>query len=165
MSDAKEEFEAPSRLLEEEQELVGDTVDEALCYAIGSRIVEGGLRERQPLAVGVVLGERQVFHVGLPGTEAFNDMVMKGKWAVAKRGGHSSLYERNVRLQNGTTFEDETGLTFPEYAPFGGAVPVRARQRDADVAYVVVSGLTQEEDHALAVEAIRAALARTSQGT
>ena len=72
----------------------------------------------------------------------------------------ASLYERNRHLEAGTTFEDATGLSFPEYAPFGGAVPLRSGD-GALVGMVVVSGLTQEEDHSIAVEAIRAASSRT----
>jgi uncharacterized protein (UPF0303 family) len=44
----------------------------------------------------------------------------------------------------------------PDYAPYGGAVPLKTLD-DQVLGYVVVSGLTQEEDHRLAVEAIRAA--------
>ncbi|MGO4533696.1 heme-binding protein [Leifsonia sp. 2MCAF36] len=148
-------FTPPTELLLEEDALILERVDEVTCYSLGRYIVELGLEEQQPLTVSVRLGDREVFHAGLPGSTAVNDVVVTAKWNTAKRGGHSSLFERNVWLARGTTFEEATGLTFPAYAAFGGAVPVWQQGQDHVQAFVTVSGLSQEEDHALAVKAIR----------
>jgi len=154
-----ETFTSPFELLIEEQELVLHRVDEVVCYRLGSVVAEHGLAMFQPLAVSVRLGEREVFRVGLPGSTALSDTILTAKWNTARRGGHSSLYERNVRLSRGTTFEDETELRFPEHAAFGGAIPLRESGQTEAAAYVIVSGLTQEEDHAIVVAAIRSVIA------
>ena len=71
------------------------------------------------------------------------------------RDGHSSLYARNRFLHSGTTFEEATGLPLPGHAPFGGAVPLVTV--DGWRGWVIVSGLTQEEDYEFAVDGIKAA--------
>jgi uncharacterized protein (UPF0303 family) len=62
----------------------------------------------------------------------------------------------NPSLDVGTTFEAATGLSLPGSAPYGGAVPL-VTVNGAHRGWVIVSGLTQEEDHQFAVEGIRAA--------
>ncbi|MGN7799687.1 heme-binding protein [Leifsonia sp. 22587] len=148
-------FTSPSELLREEESLVLQHVDEATCYSLGHHIAKVGLTKGQPLTISVRLGERSVFHAGLPGSTSLNDAVVTAKWNTARRSGHSSLYQRNLWLDRGTTFEEATGLEFPDYAAFGGAVPVWEEATGAIQAFVIVSGLSQEEDHALAVSAIQ----------
>lgn len=55
------------------------------------------------------------------------------------------------------------GAVADEYAIHGGGYPVRVRGVDAVVAVVVVSGLKQEDDHAVVVEAIREVVASQGQ--
>jgi uncharacterized protein (UPF0303 family) len=47
------------------------------------------------------------------------------------------------------------GNSAGEYAIHGGAVPIRVTGVEGVVAVVVVSGLKQDEDHAVVVEAIK----------
>ncbi|GAB3614485.1 LacI family DNA-binding transcriptional regulator [Humibacter ginsengisoli] len=148
-------FASPTDLLAEEDDLILDRLDEAVCYRLGATIADRGLAAHQPLAVSVRLGELEVFRVRLPGATDINEIVLIAKWNRARMSGHSRLYERNVRLARGTTFEEETGLAFPKHAPYGGAVPLRVDGDSETKAYVIVSGLSQKADHALAVNAIR----------
>lgn len=160
--DAIEEFTPPEILLAEEDELLIAGLDEHGCYRLGCWIAERALADEQPLALSIWLGAREVFRLKLPGSPQISDLVLDAKHQTASRGGHSSLYERNERLSRGTTFEADTGLTFPQYAPFGGAVPIPSSASGDVHAWVIVTGLSQEEDHAIAVEAIRAAASLAS---
>ncbi|MGO4247628.1 heme-binding protein [Paenarthrobacter sp. RAF54_2] len=155
-------FKPPEALLKEESELVIDKVNEQTCYALGCWIADRALYLDQPLAISVRLDTREIFRLKLPGSPPISDAVLDAKYSTAHRGQHSSLFERNLRLSRGTTFEAETGLTFPEYAPFGGAVPIRTSDSGDICAWVIVTGLTQEEDHAVAVDAIRFAARQMS---
>lgn len=143
-------------LLAEEDTLRLDHVDELTCHRIGARIAERGLREGRSVAVAVYLGEWLVYKSMLPGTSLNNDIVIEGKRRVAGIEGHSSLWARNRHLDAGTTFEEATGLQLPAWAPFGGAVPLVTTD-GARQGWVIVSGMSQEDDHAFAVDAIRAA--------
>lgn len=51
---------------------------------------------------------------------------------------------------------DEVG----KYAIHGGAVPVRVKDVEGVVAVIVVSGLSQEEDHGVIVEVLEQYLSR-----
>lgn len=155
-------FTPPEALLREEDSLVVHDLDERASYLLGCSIADRALECGQPLAVSIQIGMREVFRVKLPGSLPIADTVLDAKLRTAIRGGHSSLYERNLRLARGTTFEEETGLTFPEHAPFGGAVPIRSGTAGAIRGWVAVTGLTQEEDHAVAVDAIRVTAQRPS---
>ena len=85
------------------------------------------------------------------------DNSITGKAAVVERFGHSSWYMRNRYLAEGTTFEAATGLGRPEYAAHGGGYPLEVRGTGV-VGVALVSGLPQEQDHALVVEALGAYL-------
>lgn len=143
-------------LLDEETQLRLSTIDERTCFDIGSTIAQRSADEGLATTIGVYLHDRLVYKAAFAGTTSDNDLVIAAKRNVAQLDGHSSLYARNRYLEAGTSFEKATGKQFPEYAPYGGAVPLRTVD-DQVLGYVVVSGLTQEEDHRLAVEAIRAA--------
>lgn len=55
-------------------------------------------------------------------------------------------------------FAEKFGLSPQDAAGFaihGGAVPVRVRGVEAPVGVIVVSGLTQEEDHGVVVEVLQ----------
>ena len=65
------------------------------------------------------------------------------------------LRERN----KGKTIEQSYLLSESEYAPHGGCFPVII-QGTGMVGTITVSGLPQEEDHKLVVEAIRTYLAK-----
>jgi uncharacterized protein (UPF0303 family) len=143
-------------LLAEEQTLRLDQLDETVTYRIGSHIAERALRDARTVMVVVFLDDWLVYKAALPGTSINNDIVIDGKKRVASVDGHSSLWARNRHLDAGTTFEDATGLRLPGHAPFGGAVPLVTAAGDHR-GWVIVSGLTQEEDHEFAVDGIRAA--------
>lgn len=128
---------------------------ELTCFRIGSWIAERAVAQELALIVEVVLGGRLVYRAALPGTSERNDMYVRGKRKVVELNGRPSLYERYVYLQQGTTFEDATGLAFPEYAPHGGGVPLLSPAGQL-LGTLIVSGLPMVEDHDLAVAAIRA---------
>jgi uncharacterized protein (UPF0303 family) len=126
--------------------------DEA--WRMGSALVERCRAEGLAVTVSVRLGEQRVFHVALPGTSADNDSWADRKARVVARFGLSSreIFERHVR--DNPDFFHLFALSPTDYAPFGGAVPIRVG--GCLVGVLAVSGLASDEDHALAVEAVRA---------
>ena len=147
-------FTSSDELLAEEALLSFDELDAATCVQIGSHVSAKAQADSLPITVEITLGSRLVYKAAFPGSTEDNDVVIAGKRNVVAISGHSSLYERNRHLENQTTFEEATGQTFPEYAPYGGGVPFRSTDGQQQ-GVVIVSGLTQEADHAVAVDAIR----------
>jgi uncharacterized protein (UPF0303 family) len=148
----------PDTLLEEERRLVLPSLDESDAIAIGRLLLARA--EARSLAVTVEVRRvgRVVFRAALPGTSTDNDAWIAGKAAVVERFGHSSWYMRQRYLAQGTTFEEATGLGRPAYAPHGGGYPLAVAGTGV-VGVALVSGLPQEQDHALLVEVLGAYLA------
>jgi uncharacterized protein (UPF0303 family) len=130
--------------------------DEA--WGIGQDLVAAGRRDALPIVVDISLNGQVLFHAGLPGSAPDNDQWVLRKNRVVQRFHRSSLYIGSLLLQKGVSIEEKYGLPQADYAPFGGALPIRVRGVGV-VGTVTVSGLPDREDHRLVTEAIRRHLA------
>lgn len=127
-------------------------------WAVGSHIVRVATERSLPITAAIWLGEQRVFHVGMPGSSADNDHWMERKAAMVRRYDVSSLLAARRWQSRGVEEESlRIGLDPRLYTFSGGGVPVRVH--GALVGVAVVSGLTEDADHALVVEALRAHLA------
>ncbi len=151
-------FPTPDEILAQESRLTlpACSVEDAL--TIGRWLLARGEERGLSIAIEVWHGERLVFRAARPGTNAHNDLYLAGKRRVVEHFGHASLYERLRHEVSGTTFEQATSLAFPDYAPHGGGFPLLVRGTGR-VGVALVSGLPQQDDHALVVEALEAFLA------
>ena len=147
-------------LLAEEDELQFTTFTNDTAWELGRRLVDLARERGLAVTVDIRRGDQQLFHCALPGTAADNDAWIQRKNRVVRRFGHSSLYVGASLRVDGTTIAERFLLDEREYAPHGGAFPVRVRDVGV-VGTVTVSGLPQEDDHRLVVEAVRAFLAGT----
>ncbi|MFZ4616903.1 MAG: heme-degrading domain-containing protein [Rectinemataceae bacterium] len=130
--------------------------DEA--WEIGQDLVAQGRRDKLPIAIDVSLNGQTIFHVGLPGSSPDNDQWLLRKSRIVQRFHQSSLLFATQLRMKGRTLPGDHGLSLAEYAPSGGAVPLRIRNVGV-VGSISVSGLKDSEDHRLVVEAIRRHLA------
>ncbi|MEK6220795.1 MAG: heme-degrading domain-containing protein [Chloroflexota bacterium] len=150
---------ALEQLLQEEQELQFEGFNEAVAWKIGSQLVERATQEDLPVTIDITRGNHQVFHMSLPGTSADNDEWVKRKVRLVYRFGHSSFYMGQLLKSMGKSIEEAYLLAESEYAPHGGSFPVIVKNTGV-VGTITVSGLPQEEDHKLVVQAIRDYLAQ-----
>ena len=101
-------------------------------------------------------GPHIVFQRAFPGSSPTNDWWIGRKFAVVRHYGDASFTVGTRFRVQGTTFEESYGLDEETYAAHGGAFPLRV---DGEVVGISgVSGLPQQEDHALVVEGIAAYL-------
>jgi uncharacterized protein (UPF0303 family) len=147
------------QLLEEEQELQFDKFNEETAWQIGSQLVQRSLSKGLAVTIDITRGNHQLFHVSLPGTSADNDEWIKRKVRLVYRFGHSSFYMGQLLKSKGKSIEQIYLISETEYAPHGGCFPVIVKGTGM-VGTITVSGLPQEEDHRLVVEAIRDFLAQ-----
>jgi len=147
------------QLLQEEQELQFTKFNEATAWQIGSQLVEQGMRENLPITIDITRGERQIFHVSLPGASADNDEWVKRKVRLVYRFGHSSFYMGQLLKSKDKRIEEVYLLSETEYAPHGGCFPIIIKDTGM-IGTITVSGLPQEEDHKLVVQIIRNFLAQ-----
>lgn len=132
------------------------TYDDA--WALGSLLAELSRERGAPVAIDIRRGGQQLFHCALPGSSADNDAWIDRKRRVVERYGASSFLVGTRFRDKGSTFEDSSRLDPDRYAAHGGSFPIKVEGAGV-VGSVTVSGLPQEEDHALVVEALERTLA------
>lgn len=147
------------QLLQEERELQFTNFNEETAWTLGSQLVERARSQGLPVTIDITRGTHQLFHASRPGTSADNDEWVKRKVRLVYRFGHSSFYMGQLLKSKGKRIEDAYLVSEDEYAPHGGCFPVIVRGTGL-VGTITVSGLPQEEDHKLVVQAVRDYLAQ-----
>ena len=147
------------KLLQEEQELQFGSFNEETAWHIGNRLIERATRENLRVTIDITRGTHQLFHASRPGTSADNDEWIKRKVRLVYRFGHSSFYMGQLLQSIGKPIEEAFLISESEYAPHGGCFPI-INKGTGMVGTITVSGLAQEDDHRLVVEAIREYLAQ-----
>jgi uncharacterized protein (UPF0303 family) len=147
-----------SELLAQEEYLQYDAFSSATAMAIGLEACRIAREEvKRPVAVHVEMDGYPLFTHFMDGTDENNLYWVTVKKNVVKRFGHSSLYVGLECKSRGTTFGSESGLPESDYRAEGGSIPLVVRETGR-VGSVTVSGLSGEEDHAVAVKAMRSVL-------
>ena len=146
-------------LLQEEQELQFTKFNETTAWKIGSQLVERSARDNLPVTIDITRGDHQLFHASLYGTSPDNDEWVKRKVRLVYRFQHSSFYMGQLLKSKGRRIEEAYLLPESEYAPHGGCFPIILKDAGM-IGTIAVSGLSQEEDHKLVVQAIRDHLAQ-----
>ncbi len=147
------------QLLQEEQELQFTKFNETTAWKIGSQLVERSASDNLPVTIDITRGDHQLFHASLYGTSPDNDEWVKRKVRLVKRFGHSSFYMGQMLKSKGKRIEEAYLVSESEYAPHGGCFPVIVKGTGM-VGTITVSGLPQDEDHKLVVQAIKEYLAQ-----
>ncbi len=107
-----------------------------------------------PVVINIRTPDRALFHAALPGSGPINDRWVQRKSATALLFQEASLAVGVRTRAKGETLA-KFGLPVEDYAEQGGSVPIRVAGAGV-VAVVTVSGLAQVDDHALAVQGLKA---------
>jgi uncharacterized protein (UPF0303 family) len=151
-----------SRLLEEEQLLILDSLDVKCALEIGEIAKSFGVMRGLPIAVEVRLGDWIIYHVSLPGSTPENDWWIGRKARVVKLKKHSTMFERVLAEERGVDWHKENNLLDETHAIHGGGLPLITKG-DGFVGVLLISGLPQVEDHLLGVEVLTEFLARKGE--
>ncbi len=141
-------------LLAEEAELQFDTLSHEDALALGLLLLERVRRERLPVVVDVTLAGLTVLRCALPGSRPDNLDWVRRKTNTVQRFWHSSLYMGRYYAAKGQSLTDKPHIDATEYVDHGGAFPLLLKGLGC-VGSLAVSGLAQEEDHALVVSVLR----------
>ena len=142
------------QLLQEEQELQFTNFNENAAWKLGSQLVENARSRNLSVTIDITRGTHQLFHASLPGTSSDNDEWVRRKVRTVYRFGHSSFYMGQLLKSKGKRLEEAYLIPESEYAPHGGCFPVIVKNTGM-IGTITVSGLPQDEDHKLVVQAIR----------
>lgn len=142
-----------AELLEQERRLTFPRFDNETAIALGLMLLETARSRGLPVTVDVTRAGQQLFHAALPGTAPDNDQWVARKVAVVTRFGHSSFYMGRSSAAAGVSFHDRFLLDPLVYAAHGGCFPITV-EGTGPVGTVTVSGLPQQDDHALVIEVL-----------
>ncbi|HCM26536.1 MAG TPA: heme-degrading domain-containing protein [Treponema sp.] len=142
------------RIAAEEAELVLEKFDEDDAWKLGNLLAKEARARGAPVAVDIRRPGRILFHASLPGAAGDNDEWIRRKANVCFRMEKSSFAVGIALALSGKTIEEKHYVSSMEFSAFGGAFPIRVRGAGL-VACATVSGLPQEDDHALVVACLR----------
>lgn len=144
----------------QEEKLVFKSFSNEDALEIGLFIIESAKKIKKSVAINIVKNGQTIFHYAMDGTSPDQDEWIKKKSNVVLRHHHSSYYMRLYNeLKNRSYYEFYSVSPF-EYAIHGGAFPI-AIEGTGVIGVITVSGLAQEEDHELIVEAFTKFLNKT----
>lgn len=138
------------------------SLTQAEAIEMGAIAQEIGLNRKLPIAVEVRMKEWIVFHTSLPGSTPENDWWIGRKARVVNLTGRSTIHERVIAEEQGIDWHVENGLEEELYAIHGGGLALNVIGLGL-TGVLIVSGLTQVEDHLLGVEIITEFLARKGE--
>ncbi len=127
--------------------------DHETALALGEDLIRRSRDRGWPMAVSVKLGDHEVFHVALPGAKPINDNWIRRKRNLIELTGEPSFLVGQRLAAAGKTLDD-LNLSEVDFAPAGGGYPLIVG--DTVVGSAIVSGVPQQDDHALLVEALAA---------
>ena len=133
--------------------------DAARALALGQDLIARAQAENLPIVIDIRTPDRTLFHLAMPGSAPLNDLWARRKSNTALKFQMATLHVQAQMDAKGETLAKH-GLPPEDYAPNGGAVPIRVRGVGV-VACLTVSGLPQVEDHKLAVRALETLLPDT----
>ena len=141
----------------QEQQLQFDRFSNEDAVALGLRLYETAKEKNLPVTIDITRNGHQLFHLSMPGTSPDNDQWVARKIKLVNRMGMSSFRVGMLLRSLGMTLEERFELSHYEYAAHGGCFPVILKGT-GPIGTVTISGLAQEDDHAMVVNAIRAYL-------
>jgi uncharacterized protein (UPF0303 family) len=138
------------------------SLTQAQALEIGGIAQELGLDRKLPIATEVRMKDWVVFHASLPGSTPDNDSWMRRKANVVNATGHSSMYEKVLVEEQGVDWHQSTGLLEADHAVYGGGLALNVVGLGL-TGVLLISGLTEVEDHLLGVEILTEYLARKGE--
>ena len=143
----------------QEQQLQFERFSNEDAVQLGLRLYETAKEKNLPVTIDITRNGHQLFHLSMPGTSPDNDQWVARKIKLVNRMGMSSFRVGTMLRSLGMTLEERFELSHYEYAAHGGCFPVILKGT-GPIGTVTISGLAQEDDHAMVVNAIRAYLGK-----
>ena len=128
--------------------------DAAVAWQIGRAIHDRAEAEGKRIAIEVSRPGQQLFYCVMPGIAPDSTAWIRRKRNVVERFHKSSLLMKLLADQAQRDMHQRYSLNPDDYCASGGGVPIVVRGSGC-IGAVTVSGMTQFDDHAWGVDAIR----------
>lgn len=143
-----------STLLAQEEALELHFFNNDTAWQLGNLIKAAAENTGVSVSIEVYAFEQVIFSYAMPGTPKDHQDWLRRKRNTVMRFGHSSYYQGQYHAAKNRDFEAIPYLDPKEYCAHGGSFPLRLNNSGV-IGAVTVSGLPQETDHQLAVDALR----------
>ena len=143
-----------NELLAQEDEIQLPYFNNQTAWDLGNAIKLAAEKLSASVAIEVYAFEHVLFSYFMPGTNKDNHEWVRRKRQTVMRFGHSSYYTGQYNASKNRDFEAQPHIDPKEYCAHGGSFPIRIKNSGI-VGTVTVSGLPQEVDHQLAIDALR----------
>jgi uncharacterized protein (UPF0303 family) len=114
-----------------------DTAWELGCALVGHRRAH-----TYAVTISIHIGQQRVFHAALPGSSADNDDWVMRKTRVVQRFDRASQEVGRTTVGDTGAFHPACALPASDYAPTGGAVPIRIH--GTTIGVLAISGLSSD---------------------
>jgi uncharacterized protein (UPF0303 family) len=131
-----------------------DTFNNGMALEMGLTVIELAKSRGQHIAVEICRLHHSVFLYVDEHLPADKHNWLRRKANVAKRFEESSLSVKNDLAEGGMSLEHPFGLDGKDFIAKGGSIPVFVNAAGM-VATITVSGLRDEEDHQLIIDALK----------
>lgn len=142
-------------LKKQEEELIFNTFNSDEAWKLGNLLVQlARQKASKPVAIGITMNQHTLFYYAFDGTTPDNDVWIRRKensvYRFYKSTYHLGVY---VKLRQDTIF-NRYAVSPQEFAQMAGGFPIRVKGMGV-VGTVSISGMSDIEDHEMAVEGIR----------
>ncbi|NLW12558.1 MAG: heme-degrading domain-containing protein, partial [Clostridiaceae bacterium] len=117
-------------------------------------LLDAAKKDSLPIVIDITRSGQVLFHAAMPGTAPDNDQWVLRKNKTVGRFQHSSFMIGRILEKSAATMEEKYLISSLEFAAHGGAFPIIIRNTGV-IGTITVSGLAQEDDHALVVRVLR----------
>jgi len=150
------------QLIDQEKSLILPSCTLTDTIVIGKIAMKIALTRELPITIEVQLGERIVFRAAFTGSTTDNDWWISRKSRVVFLKNHSTLYEKVYAEERGVDWHKENNLLDETHAIHGGGLPLITRG-EGFVGALLVSGLSQVDDHLLGIKILTDFLAHRAE--
>lgn len=140
-----------------------DSFSNQTAMDMGMAIINLAKNRKQHIAVEITRLTHTVFLYVDDSLPADKLNWLRRKANVAKRFEESSLSVKNDLLEGGMTLDKTFGLDENDFLARGGAMPVFVKGAGM-IAVVTVSGLHDEEDHKIIIDALKEKYLKAKEG-
>jgi uncharacterized protein (UPF0303 family) len=148
-----------NELLAQEDELQLRFFNNNTAWQLGNLIKTHAERIGASVSIEIYAFEQVVFSYAMQGAVKDHQEWLRRKRQSVIRFGHSSYYQGQYSAAKNRDFEAQPHIDPKEYCAHGGSFPIRIKNSGL-IGAVTVSGLPQETDHQLAVDALRELIAK-----
>jgi uncharacterized protein (UPF0303 family) len=141
-------------LLAQEDELQLQYFNNQTAWQLGNLIKSAADQNAAPIAIEIYAFEHVLFSYFMPGTNKDNHDWIARKRQSVMRFSHSSYYTGQYNAAKNRDFEAIPYLDPKQYCAHGGSFPLRIKNCGL-IGAVTVSGLAQDVDHQMAIDALR----------